>query len=171
MNSREKLNEIRDPDSAEWTQWLGASVDLTVVASVVSSLCFLCLHLGCPPSPLLLPAKLHDQHIQCAHFFPSSESAARLTSRNLSPQHKQLQPQGAPNQPVQQSAVGLSSGHARLNDSFDAIRQEFDAILQDASILRSAKEEADAGRESLSRFLVLRKEPCSNVSLHSVRTG
>lgn len=84
-------------------------------------------------------------------FLPVSfQCPSRLISCNLPPQHKQLQPQGAPNQPVQQSAVGLSSGHARLNDSFDTIRQEFDIILQDASILRSAKEEADAGREFLS---------------------
>jgi glucose repression regulatory protein TUP1 len=80
-------------------------------------------------------------------------------SPNLSSQHKHLQPQGAPNQSVQQSAVGLSSGHARLNDSFDAIRQEFDAILQDASILRSAKEEADAGREFLSGFPFIGQRP------------
>jgi len=33
MNNREKLNEIPDPDSAEWTQYFGASVGLTVVAS------------------------------------------------------------------------------------------------------------------------------------------
>lgn len=98
------------------------------------------------------------------------QSLPRLMSRNLSSQHKHLQPQGAPNQPVQPSAVGLSSGHARLNDSFDSIRQEFDAILQDASILRSAKEEADAGREFLSGLPVLgKKQSCSNVSLDSVR--
>ena len=63
MNNREKLNEIPDPNSAEWTQRFGTGVGLTVVASVASSLCFLCLHPGFLPSPLLLLAKLHDQRL------------------------------------------------------------------------------------------------------------
>jgi len=63
MNNREKLDEIPDPNSAEWIQRFGASVGLTVVASVASSLCFLCLRPGFLPSPLLLPVKLHDQRL------------------------------------------------------------------------------------------------------------
>ena len=60
MNNREKLNKITDPNSAEWAQWFGASVALTVVASVVSSLSFAP---AANRSSLLPPAKLHDQHL------------------------------------------------------------------------------------------------------------
>lgn len=84
MNNREKLGEIPDPNSAEWAQWFGASVDLTVVASVVSSLCFLCLHLTAnhPPScsPQSYMTSIYNVFISLLSF----ESPSRLTSCNLS---------------------------------------------------------------------------------------
>jgi hypothetical protein len=61
-------------------------------------------------------------------------------------QHKQLQPQGAPNAGPPASSVSVASGQSRLNDCFDTIRQEFEALAQDANLIRNQKDEADAGR-------------------------
>ncbi|KAG6908934.1 hypothetical protein DXG01_002713 [Tephrocybe rancida] len=54
-------------------------------------------------------------------------------------QHRTLQPSGPPNQgPSQQQ------GHARLNDSFDAIRHEFDAVVAEVALLRGQRDELEA---------------------------
>ncbi|KAG6886813.1 hypothetical protein C0992_002193 [Termitomyces sp. T32_za158] len=51
-------------------------------------------------------------------------------------QHRTLQPSGPPTQGTSQ--------HARLNDSFDAIRHEFDAIVAELNLLRSQRDDLEA---------------------------
>ena len=98
MNNREKTGEIPDPNSAEWARQSGTGVGLTVVASVASSLCFLCLHPGCqhPPScsprsymtsvynvPIsfsLLPAPLSSNLLQSASTAQAAPTPGRPKS-------------------------------------------------------------------------------------------
>jgi general transcriptional corepressor TUP1 len=61
-------------------------------------------------------------------------------------QHKQLQPQGAPNAGPPTSSVVVVNGQTKLNECFDKIRQEFDILAQDANVIHNQKDEADAGR-------------------------
>ncbi|KAG5649838.1 hypothetical protein H0H81_001827 [Sphagnurus paluster] len=51
-------------------------------------------------------------------------------------QHRSLQPSGPPPQ--------ITAPHTRLNDSFDSIRNEFDAIVAELALLRGQKEELEA---------------------------
>ncbi|KAH0578297.1 hypothetical protein H2248_003923 [Termitomyces sp. 'cryptogamus'] len=53
--------------------------------------------------------------------------------------HRTLQPSGPPSQGTSQH-----QGHARLNDSFDAIRHEFDAMVSELNLLRSQRDELEA---------------------------
>lgn len=59
----------------------------------------------------------------------------------------------------------MANGQTRLNDCFDTIRQEFEALAQDASLIRNQKEEADAGRKSCSH----EQETPANVVLVSAQ--
>ncbi|KAG6857072.1 hypothetical protein H0H87_010037 [Tephrocybe sp. NHM501043] len=61
-----------------------------------------------------------------------------LMNRPIS-QHRTLQPSGPPAQGNSQQ-----QGHARLNDSFDAIRHEFDVIANEVAALRSQRDELEA---------------------------
>ncbi|KAG6840512.1 hypothetical protein C0991_006272 [Blastosporella zonata] len=54
-------------------------------------------------------------------------------------QHRTLQPSGPPTQ-----GNGQQQGHARLNESFDAIRHEFDAMVAEVALLRGQRDELDA---------------------------
>lgn len=53
-------------------------------------------------------------------------------------QHRTLQPQGTQQPP----------NSARLADSLDSIRQEFDAISQDANLIRSQRDELETSGHS-----------------------
>jgi hypothetical protein len=54
-------------------------------------------------------------------------------------QHRSLQPTGPPTQgPSQQHS------HARLNESFEAIRQEFDILTSDIAVLRNQRDDYDS---------------------------
>jgi len=55
-----------------------------------------------------------------------------------SSQHKHLQPTGANTQPPSQAQT---ASHARLNDAFDTIRQEFDVLAQEINVLRGQRDE------------------------------
>lgn len=57
-------------------------------------------------------------------------------------QHRSLQPSGPPQQ-------GGSSQHShnRLNDSFDAIRQEFDILASDMTAIRRERDEYESKSE------------------------
>lgn len=83
-------------------------------------------------------------------------------------QHRTLQPSGPPTQGTSQ--------HARLNDSFEAIRHEFDAIVAELNLLRSQRDELEAKGvfpvlivrlASFSSLLLL----CAGLSLVSVQLG
>ena len=54
-------------------------------------------------------------------------------------QHRPLQPTGPPTQGSAQQ-----QSHARLNESFEAIRQEFDAVVSDVTLLRNQRDELEA---------------------------
>ena len=57
-------------------------------------------------------------------------------------QHRSLQPTGPPTQgPSQQHS------HPRLNESFDAIRQEFDAIASDMNLVRGQRDDFESKGE------------------------
>lgn len=59
-----------------------------------------------------------------------------------SPQHRTLQPTGPPTQgPSQQHS------HARLNESFESIRQEFDVLTSDLGVLRSQRDDYESKGE------------------------
>ena len=56
-----------------------------------------------------------------------------------SSQHRSLQPTGPPTQgPSQQHS------HARLNESFEAIRQEFDGLTSDIGVLRNQRDDYES---------------------------
>ncbi|OBZ67388.1 hypothetical protein A0H81_12529 [Grifola frondosa] len=50
--------------------------------------------------------------------------------------HKHLQPTGAATQ-----GPSLQQHHARLNDCFDTIRQEFDVVAQELNLIRGQRDE------------------------------
>ena len=54
-------------------------------------------------------------------------------------QHRSLQPSAAAAQPP----VSLQHSSARLADSLESIRQEFDALTQDAQLARSQRDELE----------------------------
>ncbi|KAF5375675.1 hypothetical protein D9615_009336 [Tricholomella constricta] len=54
-------------------------------------------------------------------------------------QHRSLQPSGPPTQ-----GPGQQQTHTRLNESFDAIRHEFDAVAAELTLLRGQREELEA---------------------------
>ncbi|KAL4244758.1 hypothetical protein ABKN59_010289 [Abortiporus biennis] len=55
--------------------------------------------------------------------------------------HKHLQPAGASTQPPSQSA---QSAHARLNDAFDIIKQEFDSLAGEMQHLRGQRDDFES---------------------------
>ncbi|KAG6902162.1 hypothetical protein C0995_003636 [Termitomyces sp. Mi166 len=63
-------------------------------------------------------------------------------------QHRTLQPSGPPTQGTSQHPA-----HARLNESFDAIRHEFDAMVAELGLLRSQRDELEA--KGVSRVLMV----------------
>ena len=54
-------------------------------------------------------------------------------------QHRTLQPTGPPSQgPSQQQS------HTRLNELFEAVRQEFEAAVSDVALIRNQRDELEA---------------------------
>jgi len=67
----------------------------------------------------------------------------RLTPGSIL-QHRSLQPTGPPTQgPSQQHS------HARLTESFDAIRQEFDVLASDLGLLRNQRDDYESKGTSI----------------------
>jgi len=82
-------------------------------------------------------SRAHVHWLDLQRVFSSNSADTRLTFFAMS-QHRSLQPTGPP--PVVPGPHTVT----RLNESFEAIRQEFEGLVSEAGLARSQRDEYEA---------------------------
>lgn len=146
-----------------WTQLVGGAVWRGALDSVLNRPCPTSITF--PLLPPFLPAHTRHRPAPSARrrqWRPRSTMYVPLSLAVALPalivptraQHKHLQPAGAATQ-----GPSLQAHHAsvaRLNDAFEAIRQEYDQLIRELEQIRAQRDDFESKRQSLPRSITCR---------------